>query len=47
MILYDSLDLCDFEELCRILFHHFNQMNQSLDNGSLQLEIFEAATPLP
>jgi len=29
------------------MLHHFNHKNQSLDNGSLQLEIFEAATPLP
>ena len=24
MILYDSIDLCDFEELCSIIFHHFH-----------------------
>jgi len=33
MILYDSIDLYDFEELGRILFYHFNQKNQSTDSG--------------
>jgi len=34
MILYDSFDLCDFEELSGILLYHFNQKNQSTDSGS-------------
>ena len=33
MILYDSFDLYDFEELDRIIFHYSNQQNQSVDNG--------------
>jgi len=34
MILYDSFDLCDFEELSGILLYHFNQMNQRAESGS-------------